>query len=96
MAIDFTPVVDARISDGQFAELVRDVGMVAPSRMSVYAWIRGLNVPSGEYESAIAPFVEAISEALSAGDLPLPISTKRVDKYKALQDAIYPRLNLPT
>jgi hypothetical protein len=94
MAIDFTPVIDARISDGHFAELIRDAGRAAPSRMSVYAWMRGINIPSGEYEDIVSPFVEAINDALSEGDLPLPIKTKRVEKYKALQDVVYPRLGI--
>ena len=94
MVIDFTPIIEARISDGHFRDLLRDVGQISPSRMSVYSWVRELNEPSKEYAEGLVPFIAAVAEAVAEGELPLPVTCKRADKYKALQDIIFPRLNI--
>lgn len=97
MALTHNPfqcVVDANMSAQDVRQLLADAGIAEPSRMALYLWIRGAN-PSPRSMALVQPMLDAITKALEDKALPLPITVKRVERYKQLQNAVFPRLTSP-
>lgn len=87
----FQCVIDAKISAQEVVNLLDDAGVEKPSRMAAYLWIRGA-YPSAKSMNYLRPFLRAVTKAVEDKVLPLPITVKRVDRYKELQNAVFPRM----